>query len=206
MAKQYGELTIKDVSSLHSGLMLLMVKPGLFNRYPKNDVRSETVLEQHDNMVSICCATGVDRCFDQHAYNMFTYGLTHFFHYNNVKRKLNIKEWFSCFRQPYHTMIMALNAGFWTTFLYILSGLGVLALIHLWLAIILVSHREKGDTSGKLLMWQLYHAYMPCRFLIQWPLNYFHHHMVEQYGSFNKMFEIYYANQPMKALADYANK
>lgn len=207
LARLNLEFKLGDALSLHQAIISITNKSGLINRYPSTDPRATQVLDQHDNYMSLCCTTGIHYNYQRHAYNIFLYGLTHFFHYNNVKRKLSIKEWFSCFRQPYQIAIMFLNAGYITATLSLLSGLGVLCLIHLWGAILLEAIKHPKHTSGKLLMWQLYHSKPAYKSLIAIPLKIFKRQMIKQYGGFNRMFLIYYGkDSECHDLALYANQ
>jgi hypothetical protein len=184
-----------DIINYEKSLDCLWVKDGLLCRYPESHLKDE--LEQHDDYVSVACSCGIDASFCKFSKSIFYYGLKHFFHYANVKPK-SVKEWFSCFRQPYEITIFALCGGIRTSLISFASLIGIVGLLQLWGAIIIEAYKPKENTSGKLLMWQLSKAIFPFKFLITIPLWIFNRKVNQ-----TEIFNIYY---PEKQLAEFAKQ
>jgi len=198
-----NDITEKDLIAHSSAIYTLQaiknkkIVAGLFRRYPLLPISDE--LEQHDNYIAIACS------FPNYAEDILIYGLTHFCHYAN-RKPVSFREWLSCFRQPYQMMIFTLCSGPRWTIVSFLTIFGFIGLIHLYLTIIIESHKSKGATSGKLLLW-IFDRCEAFKCPILPALWYYRYRMKKMYGPnyTQELFNIYYGNGTgMEDLAKYA--
>jgi len=200
LCKEQNMLDAYDFANYFSSVDSLYVEKGLLCRYPDEPMRSE--LEQHDDYISVCCSCGINKDFSLFAKEIFYYGLKHFFYYAN--RPVNtFKEWLSCIRQPYQITIFALCGGVITTLLSFITLIGIIGMIQLWGAIIIEGIKNKEDTSGKLLIWQLSRADFAFKFLILIPLWIFKLLLKKKYGEYitQELFTKYYRGSLLQDFA-----
>lgn len=191
---KFGKLEDYEIKDFIDITQRLQVEPGLFDRGAKESLTIPYTQRRsisHDNITAITLLTSFLSTSARVSKQIATYGLKHFFVYNNVKPRL----------------VPPVNPGNWSLYLY-LGGYKFLSLFFLPIAFInlMISSAKSYDTtSGKQLNFvELYP--LKDEFVWKYFWRYYRSRMVKMYGEewISKIMSIYYTYplHPIRYLAD----